>query len=327
MIDGAGRILAINLVAQQVLGANSELVGAPISSLIATPTVAVLSRAGMHICQLIDRRVICFTKLIGGLACLNLMSGMPGDSDLSLALTEASSDIDALPSPLPALAREVGLKVSDVQRARARVASRIGPRRTRRAAQHALSRIARADGRLVRACARSPLCTFRRAALATAHRAARALTRPPRTPRARVVAQVLLVEDDEFQANMMRDMCEHNGFAIDVCVNGPDALHRIFDPSSAFNLVLLDLVMAPMHGLDILKAIRARDERLTVVIISNSDEKHMVKVCTAGPGDGHRSPDRRLRRAARTRRSVRKPRAYHPPLARSAARWSMLVPR
>lgn len=89
---------------------------------------------------------------------------------------------------------------------------------------------------------------------------------------------MLLVEDDEFQANMMRDMCEHNGFAIDVCVNGADALQRIFDPVSAYNLVLLDLVMAPMHGLDILKAIRARDERLTVVIISNSDEKHMVKV-------------------------------------------------
>lgn len=89
---------------------------------------------------------------------------------------------------------------------------------------------------------------------------------------------MLLVEDDEFQANMMRDMCEHNGFAIDVCVDGADALQRIFDPASAYNLVLLDLVMAPMHGLDILKAIRARDERLTVVIISNSDEKHMVKV-------------------------------------------------
>lgn len=74
-------------------------------------------------------------------------------------------------------------------------------------------------------------------------------------------------------------MCEASGYAIDVCDNGPDALEKVFAPWATYNLVLLDLVMAPMHGLEILKEIRKRNETLTVVIISNSDEKHVVKAC------------------------------------------------
>mmetsp|Transcript_12197 Transcript_12197/g.32740 ORF Transcript_12197/g.32740 Transcript_12197/m.32740 type:complete len:1201 (+) Transcript_12197:51-3653(+) len=90
---------------------------------------------------------------------------------------------------------------------------------------------------------------------------------------------VLLVEDDDFQANVMQSMCEMNGYAIEVCDNGPEALRKIFAPASRYNLVLLDLVMRPMHGLDILKEIRKRSQDITVVIISNSDERHMVKAC------------------------------------------------
>jgi CheY-like chemotaxis protein len=203
-VDAAGIIVAINQVAQLTLDARPELVGEPISSILVASKNDSVSRPGMHTCTLLSRPIVCFTKTVGELSCLNLMPGVPPDEEFSLALT-ARTDEDALhsddtmPSPLPALARDVGLKV-------------------------------------------------------------------------------LLVEDDEFQAYMMRDMCEHNGFQIDVCANGHDALQKIFDPASTFNLVLLDLVMAPMHGLDILKAIRTRDERITVVIISNSDEKHVVKV-------------------------------------------------
>jgi CheY-like chemotaxis protein len=74
---------------------------------------------------------------------------------------------------------------------------------------------------------------------------------------------VLVVEDSATQALEIRLLLEDAGFAVDVATNGREALTAI--GSRVPDLVLTDLQMPEMNGLELVEAIRA--ERLSVPVI------------------------------------------------------------
>jgi len=90
---------------------------------------------------------------------------------------------------------------------------------------------------------------------------------------------VLFVDDDPFQANVMTMLCASNGYNLTHFANGPDAIEELKLTGHPYNLVLLDLNMQPMHGLEVLKAIRRFNKHITVIIITATEDDHMVKAC------------------------------------------------
>lgn len=67
---------------------------------------------------------------------------------------------------------------------------------------------------------------------------------------------ILLVEDIELNVIVARSVLEKLGNSVDVAMNGHDAL-AMFDPDE-FDLVLLDIQLPDMTGLDIARALRER---------------------------------------------------------------------
>ena len=101
---------------------------------------------------------------------------------------------------------------------------------------------------------------------------------------------VLFCDDDPFQAKVMNLLASTNGYDLTHFANGADAIHALRHNDTMaqpFNLVLLDLNMQPMHGLDVLKHIRAFNTSINVIVITANEEDAMVKACILGGANSY----------------------------------------
>ncbi|MCK5193547.1 MAG: sigma-54-dependent Fis family transcriptional regulator, partial [Desulfobulbaceae bacterium] len=81
-------------------------------------------------------------------------------------------------------------------------------------------------------------------------------------------SRILVVDDDKGARESLKEILEDDYYV--VCVeDGPSALARI--KSEVFDIVLLDLVMPKMNGIEVLKRIKAYDSTIDVIIISATD--------------------------------------------------------
>ncbi|HEX6261537.1 MAG TPA: response regulator transcription factor [Actinomycetota bacterium] len=81
---------------------------------------------------------------------------------------------------------------------------------------------------------------------------------------------ILIVEDEERIASFVEKGLKANGFSTSVAHDGERALS--LHGTGDFDLVILDLGLPGMHGLEVLGQLRGRDTRLPVIILTARDE-------------------------------------------------------
>ena len=79
-------------------------------------------------------------------------------------------------------------------------------------------------------------------------------------------ARLLLAEDSQTQAIHIRVFLQERGFDVEIAANGRDALERIRENQP--DVVVTDLVMPEMNGLELVEAIQQEYQRLPVVLIT-----------------------------------------------------------
>ncbi len=84
--------------------------------------------------------------------------------------------------------------------------------------------------------------------------------------------RILLVEDDPMIGASLRTGLLANGMAVDWILNGADAIEAL--ATSVYSIVLLDLGLPDMTGLDVLKAVRNSRGRTPVLIVTARDDIH-----------------------------------------------------
>lgn len=82
--------------------------------------------------------------------------------------------------------------------------------------------------------------------------------------------RILITEDDPLMAVIYRDIFEREGFSAEIAVDGSTALQRL--KGNPPDLVLLDLMMPGLNGVEVLKHIRAEESTraLPVIVMSNA---------------------------------------------------------
>jgi DNA-binding response OmpR family regulator len=96
--------------------------------------------------------------------------------------------------------------------------------------------------------------------------------------------RILVIEDEAKVASFIRRALEEESYAVDVCADGTTGLEM--GRSGSYDLILLDVMLPGLSGLDVLKGLRREKVRAPVLILtarSQTDEK--VKGLDAGADD------------------------------------------
>jgi diguanylate cyclase (GGDEF)-like protein/PAS domain S-box-containing protein len=103
----------------------------------------------------------------------------------------------------------------------------------------------------------------------SSHALSHDLSNTPRTGRA---ARLLIVEDDAVTRKVLATRCERAGYRVDEAEDGESALEYLAEHT--VDMVLLDVKMSGIDGLEVLRSIRAQQtpERLPVIMVSALDQ-------------------------------------------------------
>ncbi|EMF0147937.1 response regulator transcription factor [Enterococcus hirae] len=94
---------------------------------------------------------------------------------------------------------------------------------------------------------------------------------------------ILLIEDDPNITDFMKVVFEREQYRLTVAVNGMEALTAL--QAETFDVILLDLGLPDIDGMDLLKILRKRMDLPIVVISARKDENEKVAALDLGADD------------------------------------------
>jgi two-component system alkaline phosphatase synthesis response regulator PhoP len=86
------------------------------------------------------------------------------------------------------------------------------------------------------------------------------------TTEARATAKILIVEDEPNMVAGLRDNFEYEGYTVITALDGVEGLQRALDESP--DLVVLDVMMPRMSGLEVCKQLRAKRGSIPIIMLT-----------------------------------------------------------
>jgi len=97
---------------------------------------------------------------------------------------------------------------------------------------------------------------------------------------------ILIVEDDKDMRSVLRRYLQKHGYLVSEAINGYEALDQI--EKEQYDLVLLDILMPGMSGLDVLRAIREKHNSADLPVVMATavgESKDIVRAFELGAND------------------------------------------
>ena len=90
--------------------------------------------------------------------------------------------------------------------------------------------------------------------------------------------KIIIVDDDDFLVNMYVTKFGNSGVSVEACNSGKALLEKLKAGVKA-DLILLDIVMSEMSGLEVLKKIRESNlgEGIPIVMLTNQNEEKDIE--------------------------------------------------
>ena len=134
-------------------------------------------------------------------------------------------------------------------------------------------------------------------------------------PRTLTMQRILVIDDDPALTSLLKRGLAYEGFAVDVASSGTEGLDIARERPP--NLVILDVMMPGLDGLQVLERLRAADAQLPIVLLTARDAAaDQVKGLELGADDYITKPFTFEVLAARVRAHLRRSEADQAPVLR-----------
>ncbi len=124
------------------------------------------------------------------------------------------------------------------------------------------------------------------------------------------MASVLVVEDDEHIAQVLKFILERQDYAVNIVADGRAAKALIESAATPPELILLDVMLPYIDGFELIRIVRAQEtwKSTPIVMLSaKTMEKDIVRALDAGANDYIGKPFQADELLARVRRYIREP--------------------
>ncbi|MGL4911558.1 MAG: response regulator transcription factor [Romboutsia sp.] len=115
--------------------------------------------------------------------------------------------------------------------------------------------------------------------------------------------KILLVEDEIKLSNILKKGIKKQGLAVDTALDGEEALYKI--ELNSYDLVILDLNIPKIKGLDVLRTIRKTSNTKVLILSANSSVEDKVLGLDLGANDYMQKPFDFIELLARIRNLLR----------------------
>ncbi len=103
--------------------------------------------------------------------------------------------------------------------------------------------------------------------------------------------RILLAEDETAIAGFLKEGLEEEGFAVDVAINGRQALDMAMDNLNEYDIFLLDWMIPGISGIDICRNIRKENKTVPIIFLTAKDTvDDTVFALEAGANDYLKKP-------------------------------------
>jgi len=83
---------------------------------------------------------------------------------------------------------------------------------------------------------------------------------------------ILVVDDEDLLRSMLENMLQRLGYGVKLAANGLEALQRYEEAGGGIDLVLLDMSMPQMSGLECAAGLRRLDPGVRIILITGYSE-------------------------------------------------------
>jgi DNA-binding response OmpR family regulator len=116
------------------------------------------------------------------------------------------------------------------------------------------------------------------------------------------MARILIAEDDPLIGSFLEKGFRAQGFSTHLVEDGQEA--QRLGLTDAFDLILLDMGLPEMEGLEVLRELRARGRTLPVIVVTGRSDRDAALCFEAGADDYMRKPFHFDELLARVRRQL-----------------------
>ena len=96
--------------------------------------------------------------------------------------------------------------------------------------------------------------------------------------------RILMVEDEKYMAEAVAQVLKKNNYSIDLVYNGEDGLD--FGLSGIYDIIILDIMLPKMNGIDVLKALRSSGIETPIILLTaRGDTEDKVNGLDSGADD------------------------------------------
>ncbi len=120
--------------------------------------------------------------------------------------------------------------------------------------------------------------------------------------------KVLLLEDDKYLCDNMKQQLSKEGYIVDACYDGEEGFLLALDRNNGYDLAVIDRMLPVIDGLSIIKAMRNKKMQIPIIIITGMSELHdKIEGLDNGADDYLTKPFHISELSARIRALTRRP--------------------